>query len=65
VHHPKNPLLGFHGWDEIHGWDETVPQGSVSLVSTISFSPLLHFGFLFFFFLLLALRGDLFSSCHI
>jgi hypothetical protein len=25
VHHPKNPVLGFHGWDE------TVPQGSVSL----------------------------------
>jgi len=23
VHHPKNPVLGFHGWDE------TVPQGSV------------------------------------
>ncbi len=23
LHHPKNPVLGFHGWDE------TVPQGSV------------------------------------
>jgi hypothetical protein len=28
VHHPKNPLLGFHGWDE------TVPQGSVYLVNS-------------------------------
>ncbi len=27
VHHPKNPVLRFHGWDEI------VPQGSVHLVS--------------------------------
>jgi hypothetical protein len=28
VHHPKNPVLGFHGWDE------PVPQGSVYLVSS-------------------------------
>ncbi len=31
VHHPKNPVLGFHGWDE------TVPQGSVYLVSIFFF----------------------------
>jgi hypothetical protein len=31
VHHPKNPILGFHGWDE------TVPQGSVYLVSIFFF----------------------------
>jgi len=29
VHHLKNPILGFHGWNEI------VPQGSVYLVSII------------------------------
>ncbi len=34
VHHPKNPILGFHGWDE------TVPQGSVYLVSILFFSQL-------------------------
>jgi hypothetical protein len=33
VHHPKNPVMGFHGWDE------AVPQGSVSLVSGFFFSP--------------------------
>ncbi len=31
VHHPKNPVLGFHGWDE------TVSQGSVYLVSIFFF----------------------------
>ncbi len=35
VHHPKNPLLGFHGWDE------TVPQRSVYLVSRFFFLGLL------------------------
>ncbi len=42
VHHPKNPVLGFHGWDE------TVPQGSVYFVSSffclmLSFFPRSHF----------------------
>jgi len=36
VHHPKNPVLGFHGWDE------TAPQGSVYLVSSF-FIPRSHF----------------------
>ncbi len=31
VHHPKNPVLGFHGWDE------TVPQGSVYMVGILFF----------------------------
>jgi hypothetical protein len=43
VHHPKNPVLGFHGWDE------TVPQGSVYLVSGFFFPlPLIFFLGLFF-----------------
>ncbi len=32
VHHPNNPVLGFHGWDE------PVPHGSVYLVSSFFFS---------------------------
>ncbi len=36
VHHPKIPVLGFHGWDE------TVSQGSVYLVSSFFF-PKSHF----------------------
>jgi hypothetical protein len=31
VHHPKNPVLGFHGWDE------TVPKGAVYMVSSFYF----------------------------
>ncbi len=31
MHHPKNPVLRFHGWDE------PVPQGSVYLVSSFFF----------------------------
>ncbi len=42
VHHPKNPVLGFHGWDE------TVPQGSVYLVSIFFFLLLLFFPARFF-----------------
>jgi hypothetical protein len=37
VHHPKNPVLGFHGWDE------PVPQGLVYLVSSSFFSSCLFF----------------------
>jgi len=33
----NNPVLGFHGWDE------TVPQGSVYLVSIYLFLPVLFF----------------------
>jgi hypothetical protein len=50
VHHPKHPVLGFHGWDEI------VPHGSVYLVSSVFssafFFPFSHFftGPFFFFF---------------
>ncbi len=40
VHHPKNPIPGFHGWDE------RVPHGSVYLVSSSFFSSCL---FLFVF----------------
>ncbi len=60
VHHPKTPVLGFHGWDE------NVPQWSVYLVSSFFFlfffffvggahffSSQAHFGFFFF------------SSCHL
>ncbi len=46
VHHPKNPVLGFHGLDE------TVPQGSVYLVSSFFFAPS-HF-----------FPGPFFSSPH-
>ncbi len=42
VHHPKNPVLGFHGWDE------TVLQGSVYLVSSF-FSWAFFFSSFFFF----------------
>ncbi len=42
VHHPKNPILGFHGWDE------TIPQGSVYLVSRYFFLLLLFFPARFF-----------------
>jgi hypothetical protein len=47
VHHPKNPVLGFHGWDE------TVPQWTVYLVSILFFSFCFFFSlaqFFFFFF---------------
>ncbi len=37
VHHPKTPILGFHGWDE------TVPQGSVYLVNRFYLLLLLIF----------------------
>ncbi len=43
VHHRKNPILGFHGWDE------TVPQGSVYLVSVFSFPSAPFFSQLDFF----------------
>jgi len=43
VHHPKNSILGFRGWDEI------VPQGSVSLVSSFFFLGLSFFSYFFFF----------------
>ncbi len=42
VHHPKNLVLGFHGWDE------TVPQGSVYLVSIFFLLLLLFFPARFF-----------------
>ncbi len=42
MHHPKNPVLGFHGWDE------TVPQGSVYLVSSFFFTLSLFLIMLFF-----------------
>ncbi len=51
VHHLKNPVLGFHGWNE------TVPQGSVYLVSIIfllllfSSAQFLFSSSFFFFFL--------------
>jgi hypothetical protein len=32
MHHPKNLILGFHGWDE------TIPHGSIYLVSRFFFS---------------------------
>jgi hypothetical protein len=44
VHYPKNPVLG------LHGWDETVPQGSVYLVSRFFFLLLLFFPSSVFFF---------------
>ncbi len=31
VHHPKNPVRGFHGWDE------SVPKGAVYMVSSFNF----------------------------
>ncbi len=41
LHHPKSPVAGFYGWDE------TVPQGSVYLVSSFfshaSFFPRSHY----------------------
>ncbi len=40
---PKNPVLGFHGWDE------TAPQGSVYLVSSFFFFPWAFFLSCFFF----------------
>ncbi len=42
VHHPKNPVLGFRGWDEI------LPQGSVSLVSSFFFPGPFFFSYFFF-----------------
>ncbi len=42
VHHPKNPILGFHGWDE------TVPQGSVYVASSFFLLALILFLGLFF-----------------
>jgi len=42
MHHPKNPVLGFHGWDE------TFPQGSVYLVRSFFFLTLVLFLGLFF-----------------
>ncbi len=39
----NNPVLGFHGWDE------TVPQGSVYLVSIYLFLPVLFFPNYIFF----------------
>jgi hypothetical protein len=60
AHHPKTPVLGFHGRDE------TVPQGSVYLVSDFfssgpfffkpNFYSLAQFFFFFFF------SGDSFYS---
>ncbi len=44
MHHPKNPVL------EFHGWDETVPQGSAHLVSLNFFQWGYFFGFITFFF---------------
>ncbi len=42
MHHPKNPILGFHGWDE------TIPQQSLYLVSSFSFfGPFFSHGFFF------------------
>ncbi len=46
---PKNPVLGFHGWDE------TAPQGSVYLVSSFFFLALELFSYHAFFFSLLSL----------
>jgi hypothetical protein len=51
VQHPKNPVLGFHGWDE------TLPQGSDYLVS--SFFIKIFWAFFFFFFLRLFFWGEL------
>jgi hypothetical protein len=42
VHHPKTPVLGFHGWDE------TVPKGPVYMVSTFYFLLSLFFPHTFF-----------------
>jgi len=44
-HHPKNPVLGFHGRDE------PVAQGSVYLVSSVFFLRLSFFGSSMFFLL--------------
>ncbi len=52
VHHPKNPVLGFHGWDE------TVPQRSVYLVSSFLF----FFSHAFFFLPLIFFLGLHFLS---
>ncbi len=63
MHHPKNPIMGFHGWDE------TIPP-RVNFFGWQFFFPSYAFlGFFFFFFpnllfFLLALLGNLFSSCH-
>jgi len=62
MHHPKNHVLGFHGWDE------TVPQGSVYLVSSFFFGTFFFSCFLFFFsrslFFLPGLTFDFFFSSH-
>jgi hypothetical protein len=42
VHHPKNLVLGFHGWDE------TVPQGSVYLVISFFYSEFFFHSCFFF-----------------
>jgi len=41
---PKNPVLGFHGWDE------TAPQGSVYLITSFFFFSLEPFSYHAFFF---------------
>jgi hypothetical protein len=38
MHHPKNVILGFHGWDE------TIPQGLVYLVNSWFFFFILFLG---------------------
>jgi len=57
---PKNPVLGFHGWDE------TVPHGSVYLVSSFFFFfSLSLFLIMLFFFLALTSFLGLFFSCFL
>ncbi len=43
VHHPENPVL------EFHGWDETLPKGAVYMVSSFYFLLGLIFPRNFFF----------------
>jgi hypothetical protein len=43
VHHPKNPI------PEFHGWDETVPKGAVYMVSNFYFLLGFIFPLNFFF----------------
>ncbi len=53
VHHPKNLILGFHGWDAV------VPKEAIYMVNSFSFLLGLFFLHTFFFSSLFFLRASI------